>query len=424
MRRFSAIRSAVSWPALAAGALALLLSPAAGAEARQVGPYAWEGVERIIAIGDLHGDYEQYMKILREAGLVDRRGRWAGGRTHLVQTGDVPDRGPDTRKILDHLAGLKKRAERDGGRVHTLIGNHEAMNVYGDLRYVTLGEYEAFVGRNSEKYRDMLWERTLQNLEARDPEAFAAMDLEAYRKKWEAEYPLGWNEHRQAWIPGGHYGDWVLDNPVAVRINGNLFLHAGLSAKYCEPSLAEITDLVHEGLRNFDYENPGIVEDELGPLWYRGLATDSEAERGEMVAAVLERFEAQRMVVGHTPTQGVVWPRFDGRVILNDTGISAYYGGYDAFLEITPEGIFARYGEHSLPLPQDDDSRVAYLEQVIALDPANAHLQSRLQRMRAALDAPEVVPEVEEDGDPEAVTEKLSAEDAQREAWLSPDNCR
>ena len=68
---------------------------------------------------------------------------WSGGATHLVQLGDVPDRAPDTRKILDLLMRLEPQARRAGGYVHALIGNHEAMNVYGDLRYVSEGEIAA-----------------------------------------------------------------------------------------------------------------------------------------------------------------------------------------------------------------------------------------------------------------------------------------
>jgi hypothetical protein len=104
----------------------------------------WDGVERIVAIGDLHGDYDQFVRLLRSAQLINAKDRWTGGKTHLVQTGDVPDRGPGTRRILDLLMRLEREPRKAGGYVHPLIGNHEAMNLYGDLRYVVAGEYEAF----------------------------------------------------------------------------------------------------------------------------------------------------------------------------------------------------------------------------------------------------------------------------------------
>ena len=70
----------------------LLFSSSVFADAREIDDFHWEGVERIVAIGDLHGDYGNYIEALRVAGLVDKKGKWSGGNTHLVQTGDIPDR--------------------------------------------------------------------------------------------------------------------------------------------------------------------------------------------------------------------------------------------------------------------------------------------------------------------------------------------
>ena len=90
----------------------------------------WQGVERIVAIGDVHGDYDSYLTTLREAGVVNRRGKWVAGNTHLVQVGDIPDRGPDTLKIIGHLQKLEKQAKKAGGQLHLLIGNHEYCLLY------------------------------------------------------------------------------------------------------------------------------------------------------------------------------------------------------------------------------------------------------------------------------------------------------
>jgi hypothetical protein len=181
--------------------LILLLSAnLAFAEARQIDEYQWDGVERIVAVGDLHGDFGNYMATLTAAGLVNRKGKWSGGRTHLVQTGDIPDRGPDTEKIIEHITKLARQAKKKGGRVHSLIGNHEAMNVYGDLRYVSDGEFEAFVTRNSAALRDRVFALQMERIEAADPEAFAALP-ENFRDEWNTKHPLGWVEHRQAWDP-------------------------------------------------------------------------------------------------------------------------------------------------------------------------------------------------------------------------------
>ena len=108
---------------------------------------------RIVAIGDLHGDCSAWRDIARGAGLVDANNRWAGGKTILVQTGDMTDRGPNSLKIIRDLQRLQREAARAGGRVVVLVGNHEAMNVTGDLRYVHPGEYAAFVDRDSASRR-------------------------------------------------------------------------------------------------------------------------------------------------------------------------------------------------------------------------------------------------------------------------------
>ena len=360
----------------------LFFANLAYADARQIDDYQWEGVERVVAIGDIHGDYDHYMATLKAAGLVNNKGKWTGGKTHLVHTGDVPDRGPDTRKILEHLAKLQKQARRKGGRVHTLIGNHEAMNVYGDLRYVHEGEFAAFKTRNSETLRDRVFELHIQNLEAREPERVANLPAD-FREQWNEQHPLGWVEHRQAWDPewnpDAEYARWVLDNKVAICVNDSLFLHGGISGFYCQNSLASMTENVHEELRDFNPQEKGFMLDPFGPLWYRGLSGVEPQADPETVTAILAQHGANRIVVGHTPTSGVVWPLYDSRVVVVDTGMAAYYGGYVAYLEITADGVFAGYPDGKLPLPKTDQERVPYLEKVIAMDPSNRYLQKRLK---------------------------------------------
>jgi len=363
----------------------LLCANLALADARQVDDFQWEGVERIVAIGDIHGDYDNYMATLRLAGLVDEKGKWVAGNTHFVQTGDIPDRGPDTRKIIEHITKLGKQAERKGGRVHNLIGNHEAMNVYGDLRYVSDGEFKAFVTKNSPKLRDRIFEITMQKLAAADPQAFASLP-ENFRDEWNLKHPLGWVEHRQAWDPAwnpeGEYANWVLDKKVAVRINDTLFVHGGISGFYCQNSLDSMTEQVLGKLRRYDPANSGILEDEFGPLWYRGLSGVEPVALAETVDAILARHKINHIAVGHTVTSGVIWPQYGGKVVMIDTGMSRAYGGYLGYLEITPQGLFAGYPNGKVRLPSNDSELIPYLEKVIALNPGNAYLQERLEQLR------------------------------------------
>jgi hypothetical protein len=85
------------------------------------GSDTWTGVKRVVAIGDIHGDYDQFLELLVQTGLTNKKGGWTGGKAHLVQTGDIPDRGPDTRKIMDLVMRLEKQARKAGGQVHALM---------------------------------------------------------------------------------------------------------------------------------------------------------------------------------------------------------------------------------------------------------------------------------------------------------------
>ena len=354
--------------------VALLVADPALAKAKKIDDYHWTGVERVVAIGDLHGDYEQYLNVMASAGVIDKKGKWSAGKTHLVQTGDITDRGADSRKIIDHMVKLSIQAKRKGGYIHMLIGNHEAMNVIGDLRYVSAGEFNAFTTRNSSRLQEMQWQAQLQWM--RDNMlTFEELDLDAYRMEWEKNVPLGWVEHRQAWSLAGDYGSWVKDNQVAVKINDTIFLHGGISSKYCKFSLQSLTEQVQAAMKVFDPQVDSIVDDPLGPLWYRGLAQEDESEAfSNVLDLILKRYDAKRIVIGHTGTGGVVWPRFDQRVVANDTGIAAYYGAHIGTLELTEKGATAIYGEQRIPLPVSNDGREDYLRAVIEADSNNDQL--------------------------------------------------
>lgn len=396
--------------------LALLANGVAFAKAKKLDDYHWTGVERVVAISDLHGDYERYIDVMQSAGLIDKSGKWSGGETHLVQTGDITDRGPDSRKIIDHLVKLSKQAKKKGGYVHLLIGNHETMNVVGDLRYVSPGEYKAFETKNSARLQEMQWERQLEWMRVNTPD-FEALDLEAFRQEWNQQVPLGWVEHRQAWSFNGEYGKWVEGNQVAVQINDTIFLHGGISAEYCKLSLRSLTEEVIAAMENYDPAVTSIVNDPLGPLWYRGLALEEETDLfSQTLDNILKRYGANRIVIGHTPTGGVVWPRFDQRVVANDTGIATYYGAHKGLLELTSEGATAIYGDQRIPLPTQNGGREDYLRAVIEADSNNTELKERLARMLAP---PPDVTDAVEDAESAEAGEALNGE-----TILSPGTCQ
>jgi len=400
--------------------LLLVIPGMADAKAKKVDDYHWTGVERVIAIGDLHGDYGRYIDVMESAGLIDKKGKWIGGKTHLVQTGDITDRGADSRKIIDHLVKLAKQAKKKGGYVHLLIGNHEAMNVVGDLRYVHPGEFQAFATRNSPRLQNMQWDRQVEWMRANMPE-FDTIDLAAYRLEWEKTIPLGWVEHRGAWSLSGQYGKWVKGNQVAVQINDTIFLHGGISSKYCKFSLQSLTEQVIEAMENYDPSITTIVDDPLGPVWYRGLASEDEANEiySQTLDNILKRYNAKRIVIGHTPTGGVVWPRFNQRVVANDTGIATHYGSHKGLLELTSEGATAIYGDKRIPLPTKNEEREDYLRAVIEVDSNNGQLKQRLDRMLAP---PAELPADATDGKNAAVTEEGG--EIAEQAVPSPGTCQ
>ena len=214
----------------------------------------FEAVDRIVAIGDVHGAFDTFVANLKATGLVDDELDWIGGKTHLVQTGDVPDRGPDTRMVLDLLMKLEPEAEAAGGKVHALIGNHEFYNVVGGLGYVSEAEVKAFDG-----VRDHALRR-VQNAD---------------------NVPLGFLAHREAYSAEGEYGRWIRRHNAVVRIGDLLFVHGGVTAEVVGLGLAEINRRVRADLDSEDWPESFSLRDE-GPLMSRRFSDqipDSRVER-------------------------------------------------------------------------------------------------------------------------------------------------
>ena len=345
----------------------------------------WSGVERIVAVGDVHGDYGQFVEVLRTAGVIDRKNKWTGGKTHLVQTGDVPHRGPDSRKAMDLLMRLEKQAKKAGGFVHALIANHEAMNVYGDLRYVHPGEYKAFRAMSSGEVRDAYYKAHVERLQSNPgPEGPPAFNA-SYRERWDRQFPLGYFEHRRQFAPNGKYGRWIRNHNAIIKINDILFLHGGLGPDYVALTIPEINDRVRGELEEFSKLSGGIVIDPEGPLWYRGLAQHDQESEEPHLQALLNQHGARRIVMGHTIVAQAVMPRFGGRAIFIDVGMSAFYGGPAACLLIEGGQLFAIHRGEKLPLPTTDSQPdlLAYLKKAAALD----HVPSPLAKAIASLAA-------------------------------------
>jgi hypothetical protein len=362
----------------------------------------WRGVERVMVFADVHGAYTELHGLLRESGVIDAQDRWAAGRAHVVSLGDLLDRGADSRKVMDLLMRLQGEAHAAGGKLHVVLGNHEAMNLLGDLRYVDRGEYAAYVDLEPAGERARAREAWL---EERGPAAAAEFDQ---------AFPPGWFGHRAALAPNGPYGKWLLALPVAIAIDRTLYMHAGPSAVLRGMPLQELDVRYRTGLAEYlatlePLRAAGLVVDsdpfrrrpelarerlaqrqaaggppiapELlqavdrferadanpllqpeGPNWYRGAALCNEASETDVLAPLLAQFGVTRVVLGHTPARDMrVGSRFDGRVIKLDTGMNvAVYRGHPALLTLQGDRLAVRYAGSAEPsVPQPEQLRVA-----------------------------------------------------------------
>jgi hypothetical protein len=353
-------------PVAATLALALASSPAPAAA--QGDEWRWTGIDRVVALSDVHGAYAAMVRTLQSARVLDENEAWAGGATHLVVTGDLLDRGPDSRKVMDLLMRLEKESVDGGGRVHVLLGNHEVMNLTGDLRYVSAAEYAAFADEESAADR----ERAFEVFKSGHADV---QDAEALRREFDKRAPPGYFGHRKAFATDGRYGRWLLEKPLLVVIDGTAFVHGGLSPLVTELGLEgvnrELKDQVARYAARFEavvdaglvdatenFHRHGLllealpddpqraaeleqaiadvvslgsaaVHDSASPLWYRGNVGCSPLIESDKLDAALQAIGAGRVVIGHTPTLSrQVLQRLDGRVVEIDTGmLNAAYGG-------------------------------------------------------------------------------------------------
>jgi len=314
-----------------------------GAAARTEIPCVWTGVEKITAVGDLHGDYEAFVAILIGTGVVDHELHWVAGAMHFVQMGDVMDRGPEARRIFDLLRRLEKEAEAAGGRVHVLIGNHEMMNISGIAfdypEFVTVEQFLSFLPEDfiKAKEKDFLIRKR-----AAAPSRDGRIEIsDAERRALWTEVLQKDSGAREQYLRffRKEYGSWITGFNTVIKINDTVFVHGGISPEYSLKPLVELNDTVRLELRlamytkqvinntNFQFH---VLYDRDGPLYYRELAQQNENLFADQVDSILTNLQARQIVIGHTvvvaPTASKM-KRFGGKVWAIDTGISTCYQG-------------------------------------------------------------------------------------------------
>jgi Calcineurin-like phosphoesterase len=373
MMRHTHTRHLVStWVALL---LAAVLCPYAQAQ----DSWRFEEAPRVVAFADVHGAYTELVELLQATGVIDADLRWTSGATHVVSLGDLLDRGPDARRVLDLVMRLQDEARAAGGAVHVVLGNHELMNLIGDWRYVSAADYASFAADETADERATAYTAFAANS--------AGADEAETRAEFDRSYPPGYFARRRAFAADGHYGAWLLRLPAIVVVNDTAYVHGGLPplvaesglelnaqlAKDLQRYLALRRELADAGvLPRADWQNDRAVAHEArsgasrqtaraideftelgdaaelsseGPLWYRGDVYCKPLLEAATVTASLERLGARRAVVGHTPTPDRrVHTRYDGRIVMLDTGmLTGYFNGRPSALVSEGDRTYVQY---------------------------------------------------------------------------------
>lgn len=261
--------------------------------------------ERIIAIGDLHGDFEATRRALRLAGAINAQDNWSGGKLTVVQVGDQLDRGDGERAILALLERLGPQAEAAGGKLYVLNGNHEIMNAQGDLRYVTERGFQEFIG--------------LPGLNLNQPQ-FAQMPELA-------------RPRAAAFFPGGPFALMLAKRPITLQLGKNIFVHGGLLPTHVDYGLDRLNRESQDWLAGKLPQLPAPLADEQGPIWTRAYSDPSLTPDCATLAQTLAKLNAKRMIVGHS-VHPKVNAACDNQVWRVDVGMSRAYGGPVQVLEI------------------------------------------------------------------------------------------
>jgi len=220
---------------------------------------------QILAISDIEGNYYALTRLLIGNGVVDDSLNWIFGKSHLVLLGDMVDRGTYVTQVLWLIYKLDKEAEKEGGRVHFILGNHDIMCMNGDDRYA------------DDKYLEIAY---LMNV-----------------------------EYKELYGLASEIGRWMRTKNAIEKIGDYLFVHGGISPEVLELDLTieEMNDRIRPYYGETIYPScPGEVYalyKTSGLFWYRGYlqSKDGVYEKAtqEEVDTILDYYDAQSIIVGH-----------------------------------------------------------------------------------------------------------------------------
>lgn len=244
-------------------------------------PCLFENPDKLIAISDIEGNFFALYDFLLNNKVIDKNNKWMFGTGHIVLTGDIFDRGLKVTECLWFIYYLEQEAVKHGGYVHFILGNHEIMNMSGDLRYV--------------------------------------------RNKYFENCNLLKTDYNSLYKPDTELGRWLASKNIAEKIGPYLFVHGGIS-----PELDSVTnsiELINNSAREFYFSSKAakqsgdklkniLYSGKFSPFWYRGYIkqTINETELEKIIA----NYGVSTIIAGHTIVDDVK-TFYNGKVIGIDT---------------------------------------------------------------------------------------------------------
>lgn len=254
----------------------------------KIPPNTYPRAEKLLAISDFEGNFDAFYSLLITNKVMDKAYNWTYGDGHLVIAGDMMDRGVNVTQCLWLLYKLEQAAEKVGGQVHFILGNHEVMNLHGVIDYV-------------------------------DPKYLAvAMEI--------ADNPDPRNAYVSLMSKKQELVKWMYSKNIMEKIGDILFVHGGISEELVKSdlNLQKINDTARKlytknfALAPIKDENVRLINGRKGPLWYRGMAVKHgkhyDKASPEIVQKVLKKYEVNHVVIGHTPMRQMQVD-YDGGVI-------------------------------------------------------------------------------------------------------------
>lgn len=240
----------------------------------------YKKASRQFVVSDIEGNFRPFRKLLQANGVIDSSFNWTFGDGHLVLTGDFVDRGNQVTEVLWLIYSLEEKAKAAGGYVHFVLGNHEIMNMSGDLRYL------------NSKYKE--------NTEFLN-----------YR-------------YQELYGENSEIGRWLRTKNIMEKVGDILYIHGGISGyvNNMNASIQKINEIARPFYPDTTYQYPDmkteILFSDYGPFWYRGYYTGQSIATQQQVDSTLQKFNVDRIATGHTIVSDTISVRYNGKVFNTD----------------------------------------------------------------------------------------------------------